>query len=61
MKELPRAFIEKLKSMNTELIRDCAGEYLTDKEIEAILLRRDLILEVVNKRIKEFGEDNVLY
>ncbi|MFZ2052906.1 MAG: hypothetical protein WAU81_01795 [Candidatus Aminicenantales bacterium] len=61
MKELPRAFVEKLKSLNFELIRDNVGEYLTDKEIEAVLLRRDLILEVVNERIKELGEDNVLY
>jgi ribosome biogenesis protein Nip4 len=61
MKELPRAFVEKLKSLNFELIRDIVGEYLKDKEINAVLLRRDLILEVVNKRIKKFGEDKVLY
>ena len=61
MKELPRAFVEKLKSLNFELIRDIVGEYLKDKEIDAVLLRRDLILEVVNKRIKKLGEDKVLY
>jgi len=61
MKELPRAFFEKLKSMNFELIRDVVGEYLTDKEIEAVLLRRDLILDVINKRINDLGEDQVLY
>ena len=61
MKELPRAFVEKLKSLNFELIRDIVREYLNDKEINAILLRRDLILEVVNERIKKLGEDKVLY
>ena len=61
MKELPRAFVEKLKSLNLEVIRGNVGEYLTDKEIEAVLLRRDLILEVINKRINELGEDLVLY
>jgi hypothetical protein len=61
MKELPRAFVEKLKSLNFELIRDIVGEYLKDKEINAVLLRRDLILEVVNERIKKLGEDKVLY
>jgi hypothetical protein len=61
MKELPRAFVEKLKSLNFEVIRDSVGEYLTDKEIEAVLLRRDLILEVINKRINELGEGQVLY
>jgi hypothetical protein len=61
MKELPRAFVEKLKSLNFELIRDSVGEYLTEKEINAVLLRRDLILKVIDERIKKLGEDKVLY
>lgn len=61
MKELPRAFVEKLKSLNFELIRENVGEYLTDKEIEALLLRRDLMLKVIDERIKKLGEDKVLY
>ncbi len=61
MKELPRAFVEKLKSLNFEIIRDAVGEYLTDKEIDAVLIRRDLILKVVDERIRKFGEDQVLY
>lgn len=61
MKELPRAFVDKLKSLNFEIIRDTVGEYLTDKEINAVLIRRDLILKVVDERIKKLGEDKVLY
>jgi hypothetical protein len=61
IKELPRAFVEKLKSLNFELISDIAGEYLTEKEIKAVILRRDLILKVIDERIKELGEDKVLY
>ena len=61
MQELPRAFVEKLKTLNFELIRDIVGEYLADKEIDAVLLRRDLILEFVDERIKKLGEDKVLY
>ena len=61
MKELPRAFVEKLKSLSFELIRDIVGEYLTDKEIDAILMRRDLILQAIDERIKKLGEDKVLY
>lgn len=61
MKELPRAFVEKLKSLNFELIRDIVGEYLTDKEINAVLLRRVLILKIIDERIKKLGEDKVLY
>jgi len=61
MKELPRAFVEKLKSLNFETIRDIVGEYLTEKEINAVLLRQDLILKVIDERIKKLGEDKVLY
>jgi len=61
MKELPRAFIERLKSLNFELIREIVGEYLTDKEINAVLIRRDLILKVIDERIKKLGENQVLY
>ncbi len=61
MKELPRAFYEKLKALNSELIKNIVGEYLTDKEIEAMLIRRDLIIKWLDKRIKKLGEDKVLY
>lgn len=61
MKELPRAFVEKLKSLNFELIKDCVGDYLTKKEVNAVLIRRDLILEVIDERINKLGEDKVLY
>jgi hypothetical protein len=61
MKELPRAFVEKLKSLTFETIRAVIGEYLSDEEINAVLIRRDLILAEVDRLIKENGEDKVLY
>lgn len=61
MKELPRAFVEKLKCLNFEIMKDIVGEYLTDKEIECTLIRRDLILAWLDNRMKELGEERVLY
>ena len=61
MKRLPKAFVEKLKSLNFKLIREAVDGYLTDKEIETVLMRRDLIMNWLDKRIKELGEDEVLY
>ena len=61
MKELPRAFYEKLKALNQKVILEVVGEYLTDKEIEAVLMRRDLMVQWIEDRIKQFGEDKVLY
>ena len=61
MSQLPRTLVEKLRAMNQEVIREAVGEYLTDNEIEAVLARRDLIIQWIEKRIKEVGEDKVLY
>jgi len=61
MKELPRAFYEKLKALNQEVISEVVSEYLTDKEIEAVLMRRDLMVQWIEDRIKQFGEDKVIY
>ncbi len=61
MKELPHALYEKIKSLNAEVIKNTVGEYLTDKEIEAVLVRKDLIVKWVENRIKKMGEDKVLY
>lgn len=61
MDKLPRAFYEKLKSLSHELIKEAVGEYLKDKEIEYVLIRRDLIIDWLDTRIKERGEAEVLY
>jgi hypothetical protein len=61
MKELPRTFVEKIKTLNFQTIKDAVGEYLTDKEINAVLARRDLVLKEIDKLIAKNGEANVLY
>lgn len=61
MKELPRVFVEKLKELTQESLREVVGDYLKDDEIAAVLIRRDLILEEINRRIQAQGEENVLY
>ncbi len=61
MDKLPRAFVEKLKSLDFATIKAVVGEYLTDVEINASLKRRDLMIAWIDKHIKEKGEDYVLY
>jgi hypothetical protein len=60
-KRLPRAFVEKVKALNFDNIKNGVGPYLKDEEIEAILIRKDLLLKEIEKMIKEQGEDKVLY
>jgi hypothetical protein len=61
IRQLSREFIEKIKSLNFEVIKEAVGPYLTDREIEAVLKRRDLLLKEVDEMIKEVGEDKFLY
>lgn len=59
--QLPRNFLEKLRSLTPEIVKGVVDEYLTDKEIETMLVRRDMLLEEIEATIKEKGEDKVLY
>lgn len=61
MDQLPRAFEEKLKSLDAASIKAAVGEYLTDKEIDGTLKRRDLMVAWIDKHIKDKGEEYVLY
>jgi hypothetical protein len=61
MAELPRAFVEAMKALTPEIIKQVVGEYLTDEEIAATMARRDLIIAWLDKRIAELGEAKVLY
>ncbi len=61
IKKLPRAFVEKVKELNYEKIKEAAGPYLTKAEIEAVLARKELLLKEIEEMIKEMGEDNFLY
>ncbi len=60
-RQVPRAFIEKIKSLNYEMIKEAVDPYLEDKEIKAILLRKKLLLDEIEEMIREKGEENVLY
>ncbi|HDT12806.1 MAG TPA: hypothetical protein ENO03_00465 [Candidatus Aminicenantes bacterium] len=61
METLPRAFVDALRALTAESIREIVGEYLDDDEIAATLSRRDAIIAWLDKRIAELGEAKVLY
>ena len=61
MRKLPRSFVEGVKSLDDAKVRELVGDYLNDKEVEALLARKDLILAEVDRMIQEKGEDKVLY
>jgi len=61
MKEIPKALLEKIKSLNYDVIKSFAGDYLNDEEINAVLARKDLIVQEYDKMVAKDGEENVLY
>lgn len=47
--------------MNSENVNKAVGLYLNKKEIESILKRKKILLDEIQKMIKEKGEEAVLY
>ncbi len=58
---LPSKFVENVKDLNFDQIKAAVGIYLTKREINAILSRKDIFLKEVEEMIKKQGEDTVLY
>lgn len=58
---LPRSFVEKVKALDFDTLKNAVGQYLTEKEIESILNRKDLLLAEIDMMIQEQGEDKILY
>ena len=61
MSQLPRAVVEKVKALDFATIRSVVGPYLTDGEIRAVLIRRDLIGVEIDRLVKVNGEKKVFY
>ncbi len=61
MRELPRALVEKIAALEPDIIRDAVGKYLTNREIQAIMDRKVLILKEIERLISLYGEASVLY
>lgn len=61
MKELPRAFVEKLRALDEAAIKAAVGPYLETKEIRAMLARKALLLAWIDGAIARVGEGKFLY
>jgi hypothetical protein len=61
MSELPRAIVDKVKALDFAAIRSAVGNTLSDDEINAVLIRRELILKEIDRLVKATGENKVFY
>jgi len=60
-RQLPRSFVQSVRSLDAARIRAAVGTYLTEGEIAAVMARRTLLLADIDGLIKEKGEASVLY
>ena len=61
MRQLPSAFVDRIKLLDFDSIKSVARNYLTHKEIKSVLMRRDLMLDEIDRIIGVFGLEDVLY
>src|SRR5678815_5187752 len=56
-----RELLAKMKSLTAEAVTQSVGNHLTAVEVQALMSRRDRIVEFFEKRVREKGEENVLF
>ena len=61
LQKFSRPFLEGLRGLTQEQLTTNLREWLSKRQIEALWFRRDLILELADRRIAEDGEEKVLY
>ncbi len=49
IRALPAAFVDRLAALDYDSIKNAVGDYLKNKDIERLLIRRDKILEEVER------------
>jgi hypothetical protein len=60
-RRLPRWFVENVRALTYEDIKAAVGTTLDDKEIKAVLARRELLLKEIALMVQEQGEAAVIY
>ena len=56
-----RKLWEKLKSLDEQVVRERLKKFLRSSEIKALLRRRDILVQHIQKLIEERGENKVLF
>ncbi|MDH3746466.1 MAG: hypothetical protein OES47_15315, partial [Acidobacteriota bacterium] len=56
-----RDLLDKIRRLDSALLTERLGRWLTKKQIETLLIRRDLILERADMLVESLGEEKVLY
>ena len=61
LKRCDRKLMEKLRKLDVREVTERTEKYLTRMEIRGVMARRDKIVSLFEKLVREKGENNVLY
>lgn len=61
MKQLPRSFVSRLRELDEASLHEVVGDSLRDGEVDAVMARRQLMLDVIDRDIAARGERAVLW
>ena len=61
LERFSRPVLESLRNLTREELKANLGMWLSKYQIQALWVRRGLILDLADRRIEEFGEDKVLF
>ncbi len=56
-----RSVLDSLRRLSKEQLKEHLRPWLSNDQVEALWVRRNLVLELADRRIAEFGEDAVLF
>jgi hypothetical protein len=59
--KMDRALWTKLEALDRPAVKQAVGDWLTNRELDAMMQRRDLLIAHFKKLIAELGEEKVLY
>jgi hypothetical protein len=61
LERFPRAALERMRAFDRQLLGEKLGRWLTGRQIDTMLKRRDKILALAERLVAEKGEASVLY
>jgi len=59
--KIERQLLERLEAMTKEDVRRATKDYLLVREVDAMMVRRDMLVAHFKKLIADLGEEKVLY
>ena len=59
--KIDRTLLTRLETLDREEVRKATGNFLTKSELDAMMVRRDMLVAHFKKLVADLGEDKVLY